>query len=43
MGGDILDLYSDYLLVGARKATATGLSELADRAISHDQITHVLR
>ncbi|MHB9294234.1 putative IS701 family transposase ISAeme11 [Hollandina sp. SP2] len=39
MGGDILDLYSDYLLVSTRKATATGLSELTDRAINPDQIT----
>jgi hypothetical protein len=42
MGGDILDLYRDYLLVSTRKVTATGLSELADGAISHDQITRFL-
>jgi hypothetical protein len=42
MGGDILDLYSDYLLVSTRKATATGLSDLVDGAISHDQITRFL-
>jgi hypothetical protein len=42
MGGDILDLYSDYLLASTRKTTATGLSELADGAISHDQITRFL-
>jgi hypothetical protein len=42
MGGDILDLYSDYLLVSTRKTTATGLSELVDGAISHDQITRFL-
>jgi hypothetical protein len=41
MGRDILDLYSDYLLVNTRKATATGLSELTEGAISHDQITPV--
>jgi hypothetical protein len=40
MGGDILDLYSDYLLVSARKAT--GLSDLVDKAISHNQITRFL-
>jgi hypothetical protein len=42
MDGDILDLYSDYLLASTRKATATGLSELVDKAISHDQITRFL-
>jgi hypothetical protein len=42
MGGDILDLYSDYLLASTRKTTATGLSELVDGAISHDQITRFL-
>jgi hypothetical protein len=42
MGGDILDLYSDYLLVSTKKATATGLSELVDKSISHDQITRFL-
>ncbi|KAA6322959.1 hypothetical protein EZS27_027554, partial [termite gut metagenome] len=35
-------LYSDYLLVSTKKATATGLSELVDGAISHDQITRFL-
>jgi hypothetical protein len=34
-GGDMLDLYSDYLLAGTRKAAAAGLPELADGAISH--------
>jgi hypothetical protein len=42
MGGDILDLYSDYLLVSTRKATATGLPGLTGGAISHDQITRFL-
>jgi hypothetical protein len=42
MDGDILDLYSDYLLASTRKITATGLSELTDGAISHDQITRFL-
>jgi hypothetical protein len=42
MGRDILDLYSDYLLVSTRKTTATGLSELAEGAIGHDQITRFL-
>ncbi|MDR2095785.1 MAG: hypothetical protein LBP76_09755 [Treponema sp.] len=42
MGGDILDLYSDYLLVSTRKTAATGLPELAGGAISHTQITRFL-
>jgi hypothetical protein len=42
MGRDILDLYSDYLLISTKKTTATGLSELAEGAISHDQITRFL-
>jgi hypothetical protein len=42
MGGDILDLYSDYLLVSSRKAAAAGLSGLTGGAISHDQITRFL-
>jgi hypothetical protein len=39
MSGDILDLYSDYLLISTGKTTATGLSELVEGAIGHDQIT----
>ncbi|MDR2394352.1 MAG: transposase, partial [Treponema sp.] len=42
MGWDILDLSRDYLLVSTRRVTATGLSELADGAISHDRITRFL-
>jgi hypothetical protein len=42
MGGDLLDIYSDYLLISTKKATATGLSDLLDGAISHDQITRFL-
>jgi hypothetical protein len=42
MGGDILDLYRDYLLASTRKATATGLSGLVDGTMSHDQITRFL-
>ena len=42
MGGDILDLYSDYLPASTGKTTATGLSELTGGAISHDQITRFL-
>jgi hypothetical protein len=34
MGGDILDLYSDYLLASTGRAAAARLSELAGVAIS---------
>lgn len=37
-----LDLYTDYLIVGFNKATATGLSELIDGELSHDSITRFL-
>jgi hypothetical protein len=36
MGGDILDLYSDYLLAGDRKTRVTGLPAITDGVISHD-------
>jgi hypothetical protein len=42
MGWDILDLYRNYLLVSTKKVMATGLSELVNNAISHDQITRFL-
>ena len=35
----LLALYSDYLLASFRMATATGLSELTDQALSHDKIS----
>jgi hypothetical protein len=38
-----LDLYSDYLISSFGKVTATGLSELLDGELSHDQITSRLR
>lgn len=38
----LLDLYSDYLLASFRMATATGLSELTDQALSHDKISRFL-
>ena len=38
----ILDLYSDYLIASFRMATATGLSELMDGALSHDRISRFL-
>ena len=38
-----LELYSDYLICNATSyATATGLSAMIDRNVSHDQITRFL-
>jgi hypothetical protein len=42
MGGELIDLYSDYLLCSSRQTTATGLSELTGGVISHDRITRFL-
>lgn len=39
---DILDIYSDYLLSSFGQTTATGLSQLLDGELSHDQITRRL-
>ena len=38
----LLDIYTDYLHVTFRSATATGLSTMVDGAVSHDQITRML-
>lgn len=38
----ILDLYSDYLISTFQLATATGMSDLLDNALSHDQISRFL-
>lgn len=38
----MLDLYSDYLLASFSATTATGLSELLDGKVSHDQVTRFL-
>ena len=38
----MLDLYSDYLLASFGATTATGLAELLDGEISHDQVTRHL-
>ena len=38
----ILDIYTDYLQATFRQATATGLSEMLDGAVSHDQVTRML-
>ncbi len=37
-----MDLYSDYLLASFGATTATGLSQLVDNLVSHDQITRFL-
>ncbi|PWQ96851.1 IS701 family transposase [Leucothrix pacifica] len=39
---DIFDLYTDYLITSFSYTTATGLSELVDGAVNHDQITRFL-
>jgi hypothetical protein len=38
----IADLYSDYLLASFGATTATGLSDLLEGAISHDQVTRYM-
>jgi hypothetical protein len=43
MDRKFLDLYSDYLISSFGKVTATGLSELLEGELSHDQITNRLR
>ena len=42
MEGELIDLYSDYLLCSSRQTTATGLSKLTEGMISHDAITRYL-
>ncbi|MCL4506171.1 MAG: IS701 family transposase, partial [Chloroflexi bacterium] len=42
MTQDLLDLYSDYLLCSFGQATATGLEQVVEGSISHDQITRSL-
>lgn len=39
---NIIDLYSDYLIVNQGQATATGLSALLDNEVKHDTITRWL-
>ena len=38
----MLDLYSEYLLASFGATTATGLSQLVDGDVSHDQVTRFL-
>lgn len=40
--GNLLDLYSDYLISAFGQTTATGLSALLDGEISHDQVQRLL-
>ena len=39
---NLLDLYTDYLLVTPTYSTATGLSFVTDNKVSHDQVTRLL-
>jgi len=39
---NLLDLYTDYLLVTPTYSTATGLSLVTDNKVSHDQVTRLL-
>ena len=39
---NLLDLYTDYLLVNPSYSTATGLSRITEGKVSHDQITRLL-
>jgi hypothetical protein len=42
MNFKLFDLYSDYLLSSFSATTATGLSELMNKALSHDQVSRML-
>lgn len=42
MSGNLLDIYSDYLICQNKHATATGLSDMLSGDISHDKITRYL-
>lgn len=42
MKNSLLELYSDYLMSSFAQTTATGLSQLLDHEVSHDQITRFL-
>jgi len=38
----LLDLYTDFLIVCPKQATATGLSEMLTEEVSHDRVTRLL-
>lgn len=42
MDKSLLDLYTDYLISSFGQTTATGLSQLLDGEVSHDQVTRFL-
>lgn len=42
MNAGLLDLYSDFLILNDRYATATGLSAMTGQVVSHDSITRFL-
>lgn len=39
---NLIDLYTDYLIVKPGLTTATGLSAMVDNKVSHDKITRLL-
>lgn len=39
----LLDIYTDYLICQNKYATATGLSDMVDGALSHDKVSRFLR
>lgn len=43
MNKHLLDIYSDYLISQSQYATATGLADIFDGEISHDQVSRFLR
>ena len=42
MNKELLDIYTDYLITQNQQATATGLSDVLDGELSHDQVTRFL-
>src|SRR5512134_178350 len=42
MNNELLELYTDYLISSFGAATATGVSEMVDGAVSHDRVTRFL-
>ena len=42
MNTQLLDLYSDYLLSSLSQTTATGMSQMLEGEVSHDQVTRLL-
>ena len=42
MNFKLFDLYSDFLLSSFAATTATGMSALMDKAVSHDQVSRML-